>query len=549
MRESGATLFIRALVQFLVCFVTAIIILAQPQVALAGQAWDVVKYNASTGAVGNDTFASEASDPYQNSAGACDSYPTCFPMWNNSLMNAGNPGGSGSAGAGDFDLNGTTDLVYQNSVTGQVSVYFFQGSYAQSFENSAALPSPGTGWNVEAVGALDGGGSCGASIAGGYGYPDVVYFNPSTGARQVYFYAGAQGLTLLGTASISSSIPPAQHVVAIADINADGQPDLITQNSNTANVKVSYLCYASTGSFTITGVDYMNSTGPQGWVVLGALGCEWRRLPGPFYKNNSTGEVTVNYFHGATYLSWADVEQTNASKMLFVTQRVKSASQAPILLYIGSTVLYQGSDPNCAGVTVGGVSDHDYYAVERELDAMGLTYATATYDGDSNTVNINTMTQQQLNTYGLFIVPGGNNVCIVENWTKATRQMIQTAVLQYGVSYLGICAGAFVAGYHDPTLNLTGLPLNPNDDNSFDFYSLFYTDGRNPLANAMVELSLPNGSYFASPMDTFWFVGPQLFGLWQRGRLLPGRNSRGGRRSNLEQYLHRPLRSSLRGPL
>lgn len=458
-------------------------VLGHPQLSFAGTAWDVVKYNAATGAVANDTFAFEAADPYQGTvggylfAGACNPYPTCYPMWNNSL--SGSPGtGWAVVGAADFDLNGTVDLVYQNASTGQVSVSFFQGSYAQSFMGFASLPSPGLGWNVEAVGDLK-------QPINGYldPHPDIVYFNPTTGARQVYSYTGAQGVTQLGNAApILTPIPSAQFVAAIADINGDGQADLITQNIITANVKVNYLSYGS-GTFAITGTAYMNSTGPQGWVVIGAMDADGDGYPDLFYMNTSSGEVTVNYFVGINYRTWSDVEQVNASKRLFIASRMKQpkANQPKaVMLYIGT-----------------GTTDHDYYALEREMDAMGLTYDTADWNGEAGAeIQFSTVTQAVFDAHGLFVIPGGWSSSITTPWTTATVQTVQQAVLQDGVSYLGVCAGAFVAGSNK--VNLTGQP-------QFSFYSPFYQQ----INEEMVDLSLPNGSQ----MDTFWFDGPDLQGF------------------------------------
>jgi FG-GAP-like repeat len=491
----------------------SLVILIDPQPAVAGAAWDVIRYNPSSGVIVNDSFAFEAGDPYQGHvywgplfAGACQPIgsTTCYPMWSNPLT-SGSPGGGWTlVGAADFDLNGTTDLVFQNPSTGAVSVTFFQGTYSQSFLTDAPLSSPLQGWNVEAIGDLN-----------GDGCPDILYFNPTTGARQVYFYAFAPTQVRTcqsGSAPLLSSIPATQHVVAIADFNLDGQADLITQSVSTGNVKVHYLSYIPGSGFSITSSQYMNSAGSPSQVVIGAADADGTGYPDLFYMNTSTGEVFVDYFYytsngpqlnyGSDYSS--DVEYVNPARQLFIARRVKQpAQQQPnrILLYIGSTVA--GPGPACPEYHAG-VSVPDYFALQRELDAMGLRYDTATYDGDANTINLNAMTQAQFNAYAVFIVPGGNTDCIVGYWTQTTKQMIQNGVLHGSVSYLGFCAGAFVAGYRNPALNLTGLPIQ-NGWDSFNYYSLYY----HSQVAASLEISLASGP----TLEMFWDDGPQLSGF------------------------------------
>jgi hypothetical protein len=93
----------------------------------------------------------------------------------------------------------------------------------------------------------------------------------------------------------------------------------------------------------------------------------------------------------------------------------------------------------------------DVLAVEAVLRTLGISYATA----DAN--QLNAMSEPQLGGYKLVIVPGGNSITIGDNLSANTAAMIRGAVQQYGVNYLGICAGAFFGGYslHNG-VNLTG---------------------------------------------------------------------------------------------
>jgi glutamine amidotransferase-like uncharacterized protein len=139
-----------------------------------------------------------------------------------------------------------------------------------------------------------------------------------------------------------------------------------------------------------------------------------------------------------------------------------------------------------------GTTSSDVAAVEAVLKTSGVSYTTA----DSN--QLNAMNEQQLGGYKLLIVPGGNSITIGQGLSAATTSAIRGAVQQYGVHYLGICAGAFFGGYStDNGVDLTGgVP--------FDFYA----DENKGIHIEPVEL------FFAtsSPLDVYWQDGPQLSG-------------------------------------
>jgi glutamine amidotransferase-like uncharacterized protein len=139
-----------------------------------------------------------------------------------------------------------------------------------------------------------------------------------------------------------------------------------------------------------------------------------------------------------------------------------------------------------------GTTSSDVAAVEAVLGTLGVGYVTA------DSTELNAMTEPQLGGYKLMIVPGGNSIAIGQSLTAATASMIQGAVQQYGVNYLGLCAGAFFGGYS----SYNGVDLTGGV--SFDFYA----DEFKGIHLEPVEISLPN----SGPLDVYWQDGPQLSG-------------------------------------
>jgi glutamine amidotransferase-like uncharacterized protein len=111
------------------------------------------------------------------------------------------------------------------------------------------------------------------------------------------------------------------------------------------------------------------------------------------------------------------------------------------------------------------------------------------------------MSEPQIAGYKMLIVPGGNSIDIGQNLSSSAAGNIRGAVTDYGLHYLGICAGAFFGGssiYNG--VNLTGgVP--------FDFYA----DEFKGIHVESVELSFPG----EGPLDVYWQDGPQLSGWGQ----------------------------------
>jgi hypothetical protein len=71
------------------------------------------------------------------------------------------------------------------------------------------------------------------------GYPDVVWQDPVSGTSMVYYLRGAEGATILGTASIAGA--NTWHIVAVADFNLDGHPDLVWQDPVTGESQIWFM--------------------------------------------------------------------------------------------------------------------------------------------------------------------------------------------------------------------------------------------------------------------------------------------------------------------
>ena len=152
------------------------------------------------------------------------------------------------------------------------------------------------------------------------------------------------------------------------------------------------------------------------------------------------------------------------------------SNHAPILLFTGT-----------------GTSAGDVAAVERVLERNHFEYSTAT------SPQLNRMSASQLMAYRLIIVSGGNFIDMSTSLTPRTTARIHHAV-QGGVNYLGICAGAFLAGdghgYYDSFDLTSGVRFG------------FYDAENRGIRKAIVAVAGVN----AAPIEHYWENGPELSG-------------------------------------
>jgi hypothetical protein len=131
--------------------------------------------------------------------------------------------------------------------------------------------------------------------------------------------------------------------------------------------------------------------------------------------------------------------------------------------------------------------------MKRILDHSHFEYGTATSG------QLNRMSTAQLMAYRLIIIPGGNFIDMGASLTPRTTASLHAAV-QQGVSYLGICAGAFLAGDGRGYYNSLDLTAGVR----FGFYAA-ETLG---IRKAAVAVALVN----APPIEHYWEDGPELTG-------------------------------------
>jgi hypothetical protein len=116
------------------------------------------------------------------------------------------------AGRADFNGDGQTDILWENTVTGDHTIWFMNGVTWSGNQAYVGWADP-TVWRVAAVADFNRDGK-----------PDILWEDVSEGFESIWFMNG----TVLAGFSDIIYTAPGDHVEVAADFNGDGYADLLT---------------------------------------------------------------------------------------------------------------------------------------------------------------------------------------------------------------------------------------------------------------------------------------------------------------------------------
>jgi len=183
-------------------------------------------------------------------------------------------------GQGDFDGDGVRDLVWQNSITGEV--YLMLMSSPTAVKSGAVIyTEPNTNWKIVATGDINGDGKT-----------DLIWWNKSTG--QVYAMM-LNGTTITGAGLIYNEPNTNWKIVAAADFNGNGIAELLWWNSTTGQTAIGQTngTSASTANLIWTEPD-------TNWRIVGAGDLDGDGKADIIWHNRTTGQVSAMQTNGTT---------------------------------------------------------------------------------------------------------------------------------------------------------------------------------------------------------------------------------------------------------
>ena len=178
---------------------------------------------------------------------------------------------------GDFNGDGKPDILFQNSSTGQLAIWLMNGTTAGS---GVLLPNAPSGYNAVAVNNF------------GNGTSDILFQNASTGQLAIWFMTGT---TPTSGAFVNQTPSSGWKAVGTGDFNADGKPDIVLQNSSTGQLAVWFMNGATT-----TGGAFLSPSQSAAWRCVAVLDLNKDGKPDLVFQNTSTGQLAYWLMNGTT---------------------------------------------------------------------------------------------------------------------------------------------------------------------------------------------------------------------------------------------------------
>jgi hypothetical protein len=202
----------------------------------------------------------------------------------------------------DMNRDGSRDLIWQNSSTGEIAVWFMWGSkcigtrYLYSAEGSTREDD--LDWKIVAAGDID---------LDGHG--DLVWRHRISGEIRLWHMSGVVQEDAIAIGVVSDT---AWEIVALGDMNGDGLPDIVWRHSVNGGIAAWFMSDAvPRRQLTMSPAELRDTD----WWLVGVADVDSDGKSDLFWQNLTTGGVAVWFMDGTTlktgrYLNPATVSDT-----------------------------------------------------------------------------------------------------------------------------------------------------------------------------------------------------------------------------------------------
>jgi len=174
-------------------------------------------------------------------------------------------------GVGDFNHDGTSDVLWRNTTTGQVDEWqLANGQWARSVD----LGTHSAAYQVAAIGDFNGDGTS-----------DVLWRNPTTGQLEDWIMANGQWSRSVDLGSHGAD----WQVLGTGDFDGNGTSDILFRNSTTAQVDEWHMQNGNWAGSQPLGI--YNPGDPAGWKFAGIGDFNGDGTSDVLWRNPTTGQM------------------------------------------------------------------------------------------------------------------------------------------------------------------------------------------------------------------------------------------------------------------
>jgi hypothetical protein len=230
-------------------------------------------------------------------------YMNGINMISPAMLNPAKPGAPNwnLVDVGDLNNDGNTDILWQNSVTGELAIWYMNGINLVG----TATPNPpnagagNTGWKAIAIGDFKGPSGT-----------DILWQNSLTEELAVWYM---NGINMTGVGMLTPAKPRAPNwkFVGLGDFDKDGNTDILWQNSVTGDLAVWYM-----NGINMTGAVLLNpanaGVGNTDWKAVAVGDYNNDGAPDILWQNGVSGDSVVWYMDGINMTGAVMLNPTNA---------------------------------------------------------------------------------------------------------------------------------------------------------------------------------------------------------------------------------------------
>jgi len=208
------------------------------------------------------------------------------PVFDSEVVYPGNISNWTIVGYGDFDGNGTTDILWQHDTLGSLSVWYMSvdGSGNPVSVSESVYSGSITGWSIAGFGDFDGSGT-----------QDILWQNTTTGSLSIWYMSvdGSGNPVFVSKSAYSGSIT-GWSIAGYGDFDGSGTQDFLWQNTTTGSLSIWYMSVDGAGNPAFTSKSAYSGY-ILGWSIAGFGDFDGSGTQDILWQNNATGSLSIWY--------------------------------------------------------------------------------------------------------------------------------------------------------------------------------------------------------------------------------------------------------------